>query len=201
MRTSKFTAFFGEYVLILKILCVGLSGIQAQPIPDVLKQCGRPHFLEPDHRGNTTAVTSCCTVSRFDGPLGPTVLPRVSAALTAAQLADMGAWFDAGAAVLQAATDRFWGEYAIGARCLVTALRLAPPRRRAAAGEAAQLEAAAHSNLGFAFQRLREHAGGAWRWKVAQSRYRPKNRLHPPSLPLSPLPPRPRRPAARSCPS
>ena len=171
--------FMYRTLIVLLVLHMTMSYAQEprnMSIPDILT-CKGPVFLDKALRDNETALTGCCNVVRTDGPISPAALQKIVAVfltaargsqLTNAQYADSSAWFDAGATILQAASDRFWGEYALSARCLATALRLADPRGRAAMREKERLvAAAAHSNLGYALQRLREHAGGNWRWKVA----------------------------------
>jgi hypothetical protein len=66
-------------------------------------------------------------------------------------------WYDVGTEVLAGAVDQTWGRYALAARCLITALRLQPGLP------------AAHYHLGFAYQKLRENAGGDWKWRAWNS--------------------------------
>jgi hypothetical protein len=95
------------------------------------------------------------------GPMGPAPHPwegsEVERRLRGGHVANWEDWYDLGTAALAGATDQTWGKYALAARSLVTALRLEH-----------QLPAA-HYHLGFAVQKLRENAGGDWRWKAWNS--------------------------------
>jgi len=103
----------------------------------------------------------CGDIEARVGPMGPAPHPwegsEVERRLRGGHVANWEDWYDLGTAALAGATDQTWGRYALAARSLVTALRLEH-----------QLPAA-HYHLGFAVQKLRENAGGDWRWKAWNS--------------------------------
>ena len=100
-------------------------------------------------------------ISVHDGPMGPAPMPWESdAAFLRVQSGVVGNWedwYDVGTLALAGAVDQTWGRYALAARSIVTALRLRPGLP------------AAHYHLGYAIQRLRDNAGGDWRWKAWNS--------------------------------